>query len=250
MKILCLGDSIMQFNDCTSFPQTGWVQFLDRFFKRGTVILNFARNGRSSKSFIAEGRFDIVLKNCEKGDFALIQFAHNDEKIADKTRFSSPEEGGDFRKNLTFFVENLRSKGVLPILLTPVVRRKFDENGKIVNSHGEYPDAIKQTAQKLNIPCVDLAKKTADFFEKKGAENSKRYFMNFEKGLYSSFIDGKSDDSHLRPEGAFEVSRIFAESLSKVDLNQFGEYKPLIDCLALNGVYTDKDIDDEKLMWK
>ena len=82
----------MQYNDWTSYPQTGWVQLLDRFFESGTQILNFARNGRSSKSFIAEGRFKKVLEQAQSGDFALIQFAHNDEKSNDPERYSSPEK--------------------------------------------------------------------------------------------------------------------------------------------------------------
>ena len=166
MRILCLGDSIMQYNDWTSYPQTGWVQFLDRFFVPGTQILNFARNGRSTKSFISEGRFDQVLSQAQKGDFALIQFAHNDEKKNDPDRYASPEKGGEFRQNLTMFVKKLMEKGVKPLLLTPVTRRKF-EGDVIVNSHGDYPEAIKETAGELNIPCTILKKpakkEAADF---------------------------------------------------------------------------------------
>ena len=121
MRILCLGDSIMQYNDWTSYPQTGWVQLLDRFFVPGTQILNFARNGRSTKSFISEGRFDQVLSQAQKGDFALIQFAHNDEKKNDSDRYASPEKGGEFRHNLTMFAKKLMEKGVKPLLLSAAI---------------------------------------------------------------------------------------------------------------------------------
>ena len=247
MRILCLGDSIMQYNDWTSYPQTGWVQLLDRFFVPGTQILNFARNGRSTKSFISEGRFDQVLSQAQKGDFALIQFAHNDEKKNDPDRYASPEKGGEFRQNLTMFVKKLMEKGVKPLLLTPVTRRKF-EGDVIVNSHGDYPEAIKETAEELNIPCMDLTKATMDYFEKAGEKGSRRFFMNFESGLYENFPEGKSDDSHLRPDGASVVSRLFISCLLK-EKDKWSEYKALTDGICVKGIYEDKEIDDEKLMW-
>lgn len=248
MRILCLGDSIMQYNDWTSYPQTGWVQLLDRFFNTGVQILNFARNGRSSKSFIAEGRFETVLKEAKEGDFALIQFAHNDEKANDPSRYTQPCENGEFRKNLEFMAGELLKKGVKPILLTPVVRRKFDENKKIKNSHGEYPEAIKETARKLNIPCVDLTALTASYFEGLGEEKSRSYFMNFDSGVYENFAEGKSDDSHLRPDGAYAVCRLFISAVLK-HKNECKTLTELSDLVCTKGIYSDKEIDDEKLFW-
>ena len=154
----------MQYNDWTSYPQTGWVQLLDRFFESGTQILNFARNGRSSKSFIAEGRFKKVLEQAQSGDFALIQFAHNDEKSNDPERYASPEKGGEFRKNLSFMAKELEKKGVKPVFLTPVTRRKFVSENKIENSHGLYPNAILETAAELKIPCIDLTALSTEYF--------------------------------------------------------------------------------------
>lgn len=248
MRILCLGDSIMQYNDWTSYPQTGWVQLLDRFFNFGVQILNFARNGRSSKSFIAEGRFENVLKEAKEGDFALIQFAHNDEKANDPSRYTEPGPDGEFRKNLEFMAGELLKKGVKPVLLTPVVRRKFDENKKIKNSHGEYPAAIKETAEKLNLPCIDLTALTASYFEALGEEKSRSYFMNFDSGLYENFAEGKSDDSHLRPDGAYAVCHLFVGAVLK-QKNECRTLAELSDFICTKGIYSDKEIDDEKLFW-
>ena len=248
MRILCLGDSIMQYNDWTSYPQTGWVQLLDRFFNRSVQILNFARNGRSSKSFIAEGRFEKVLEEAKPGDFALIQFAHNDEKENDPSRYTSPNEDGEFRKNLVFMTQKLAEKGVKTILLTPVVRRKFEENGKIKNSHGEYPAAIKACAQKLNVPCIDLTELTASYFEKQGKDGSRRFYMNFDSGQYENFAAGKSDDSHLRPDGAYAVCRLFVTALLKIK-DDWKDYAPLAESVCTKGIYDDQEIDDEKLFW-
>ena len=248
MRILCLGDSIMQYNDWTSYPQTGWVQLLDRFFVPGTEILNFARNGRSSKSFIAEGRFEKVLDAAQKGDFALIQFAHNDEKINDSQRYASAEKGGEFRKNLTFMVQELQKKGVKPLLLTPVTRRKFVSEHKIENTHGLYPQAIAETAAELKIPVIDLTTLTTEYFEKTGEKSSRSFFMNFDGGIYENYPEGKSDDSHLRCDGAYAVCRLFVSALLKTK-NLWKDYSEIFEALCTRGIYSDREIDDEKLFW-
>ncbi len=256
MRILCLGDSIMQYNDFSSYPQTGWVQELKRFFPENWDFLNFARNGRSTKSFIDEGRFDLVMENAEKGDFAVIQFAHNDEKSADLTRFTSPQKGGAFRKNLAYFVRSLREKGVLPVLMTPMARRMF-ENGHIKNSHGEYPDAIIETAAEENVPCIDMNDLTMEFLEKTGAEASKRFYMNFAPGLYPNYPDGKADNSHLRSDGANIFSKIAAEEIKKISAF-FPEYAELSEnCMKNTGGRflnvengENKEIDDEFMAFK
>lgn len=249
MRILCLGDSIMQYNDCLTYPQTGWVQELARFFSRNTEFLNFARNGRSSKSFISEGRFEKVLELTEEGDYVLIQFGHNDEKSNDPSRYTSPEKDGEFRRNLEFFVMNLWAKKCRPILLTPVARRKFlapDSDGikKPENTHGEYPKAIVETAEELGVPCVDVTRLTMEFLEDVGEEKSRRFFMNFDAGVYSNYPDGKSDNSHLRPDGAFEVARITAMELAKLG-ETWADYSELSDSVIGKG--TDENLDGEEI---
>lgn len=224
MRILCLGDSIMQYNDFSTFPQSGWVQELARFFPVNTVWLNFARNGRSTKSFIDEGRFMRVMAEAKKGDFAFIQFAHNDEKD-DPTRHTDAGLNGAFRKNLSYFVRELRSKGVLPILLTPMARRMF-ENGKPKQSHGDYPAAIIETAAQENVPCLDMTSLTMNLLEKEGFDSSRRFYMNFDAGLYENFPEGRDDNSHLRADGAFAYSHLAALEIKKI-AEKFPEYKNL-----------------------
>lgn len=249
MRILCLGDSIMQYNDFSTFPQTGWVQELTRFFPLSTQWLNFARNGRSTKSFIDEGRFVRVMAEAEKGDFALIQFGHNDEKD-DPLRHTSPEKGGSFRKNLTYFVRELRGKGVLPVLLTPMARRMFD-GSNVKDSHGEYSSAIIETAAEENVPCIDMNKLTLEFLSQIGEEASLRFYMNFDAKLFDNFPEGRSDNSHLRPEGANAFSKIAAAQIKRISEN-FPEYallsnacmcgteNPFLEVESENG-----EIDDE-----
>lgn len=259
MRILCLGDSIMQYNDFSTFPQTGWVQELGRFFPRNVEFLNFARNGRSSKSFIEEGRFSKILEIARAGDYALIQFGHNDEKENDLTRYTSPDANADgadnrsFRKNLEFFVNELAKAGVKSVLMTPVARRKFISENEMENTHGVYPKATVETAEKLGIPCVDMTSLTMDYFEKIGEGGSRRFFMNFDADLYENFPSGKSDNSHLRPEGANAVSKIAALEIAKIG-ETFPAYKELSE-KAFSKAYdetskTDKEIDDEFVVFK
>ena len=256
MRILCLGDSIMQYNDFSSYPQTGWVQELVRFFPRAVEFLNFARNGRSTKSFIEEGRFKKVLAIAREGDYALIQFGHNDEKANDPTRYTTPApqanagENCSFRGNLSFFVTELKKVGVKPILLTPVARRKFVD-GTLSDTHGEYPRAIIETAKNLSVPCIDMTRLTMDFLESVGEVLSRRFFMNFDANLYENYPDGKGDNSHLRPDGAYVVSRIAAEQLAKIAEN-FSDYAPLSDSVLIgkdkDELENDREIDDEFLI--
>lgn len=256
MRILCLGDSIMQYNDWASYPQTGWVQELKRFFPEDWDWLDFARNGRSTKSFITEGRFDAVMAEAEKGDFALIQFGHNDEKTNDPERYTSPDKDGAFRKNLAYFVRSLSEKGVLCVLMTPMARRKF-EDGKAVNSHGEYPQAIIETAEEEKVPCIDMNSLTLDLLNKEGEENSRRFYMNFDAGLYENFPEGKADNSHLRPDGAHAFSRIAAAEIKKIT-SDFAGYSELSEnCMeGCSGRFfevsaeSNEEIDDEYMAFK
>ncbi|MBQ7882597.1 MAG: rhamnogalacturonan acetylesterase [Treponema sp.] len=250
MKLICMGDSIMQYNTWKTYPQTGWVQMLDRFLLPGIQILNFARNGRSTKSFINEGRFEKVLINTEPKDIVLIQFAHNDEKKQDESRYTDCCENGEFRKNLEFFVKKIKEKKALPILLTPVVRRNFISQTEIENTHGDYPLAIIETAKKLNVPFVDITSLSKKYFEDIGDEKSKSFFMNFEKGIYSNYHDGKNDNSHLRPDGAFCISLLAAESFCSMYL-EWPEYEEFSKSIVLNeNINNDVEIDDEYLMWR
>ncbi|WP_294429642.1 rhamnogalacturonan acetylesterase [uncultured Treponema sp.] len=233
MRVLCLGDSIMQYNDFSTFPQTGWVQELARFFPADTVWLNFARNGRSTKSFIDEGRFMSAMAWAESGDFAMIQFGHNDEKD-DPARHTDPGKDGAFRKNLSYFVRELRSKGVKPILLTPMARRMFEDD-KPKNSHGEYAAAIIETAVAESVPCIDMNALTLDFLAQKGFEGSRRFYMNFDSNEYENFPQGRGDNSHLRPEGANAFSKIAACEIKKI-AEKFPEYKEFSDsCMENTG---------------
>lgn len=212
-RIVTLGDSTMQFNNHLKFPQTGWPQALERFVK--CPILNFARNGRSTKSFIDQGLFDEALSQIREDDLVLIEFGHNDLKIADPLRYT--EAYGSYQTNLKYMVDEVTKKKAKVILLTSVTERKF-ENGKLINTHGEYPNAVIDLAKKINIDYIDIYAKTKEVVEAEGEELSKRFFMNFEAGLYENKPDGSLDDTHLRYDGAFMVANCFYKEMKRLNL--------------------------------
>ncbi len=250
MKIICMGDSIMQYNDYTTYPQSGWVQLFDRFFTRDVKFINFARNGRSSKSFIAEGRFEKVLNAVEKDDYVIVQFGHNDEKSADLERYTSPAPGGEFEGNLCFFVDEIRKAGGVPLLLTPVARRKFDSDGNVEDTHGEYPKAVLKVCKDKNLPVIDITCLTMQLLSDLGEQKSRSLYLNFDEGIYDNFPSGKEDNSHLRCDGAYAVSKIIAQQIALID-DRYSEYKALKESLILRDfdrAALDNEISDEKVM--
>ncbi|MCR5350749.1 MAG: rhamnogalacturonan acetylesterase [Acholeplasmatales bacterium] len=212
-NIYMMGDSTMKFNNYYSYPQFGWGQGLELFVKEGVLIFNHAENGRSTKSFIDEGRFDKILKDLKKGDYVICSFGHNDEKIQDPNRYTEPF--GSYQDNLKYFMDEVHKKGAEIVFATSITRHKF-ENGKCVNSHGDYPKAMLEFAKKYNQICIDLNKITIDLYTKLGEEKSKKFHMIFGENVYSNYKEGKDDHSHLVLEGASTIAYLFVKEMSKI----------------------------------
>ena len=170
-------------------PERGWGMALEAFFQDGVTVHNHAMNGRSTKSFIDEDRWAKLLADLRAGDFVVIQFAHNDEKKEDPKRYADPANA--FRANLRRFIAETRAKGATPLLATPVCRRKFDASGRLVDTHGEYPAAVRAVAQEEKIALLDLERATAAWLQAAGAEPSKKFFMWIEPGTHPKIPDGR-----------------------------------------------------------
>lgn len=140
ITVFTIGDSTMADKKAEVAPETGWCQALPAFMDQGVIIKNRAVNGRSSKSFITEGRWKAVHDSLKPGDYLFIQFGHNDQKIQDTSRYSEPYT--TYRHNLARFVKEAREKGATPVLFTSIVRRKF-ENGFLMDTHGDYPVVVR-----------------------------------------------------------------------------------------------------------
>ena len=233
ITIFTIGDSTMANKPLEGDNQErGWGHVLGGFFTEDIVVDNHAVNGRSSKSFIDEGRWDAVLNKMKPGDYVFIQFGHNDEK-ADEKRHTDP--GTTFDANLKRFVEETRAKGGIPVLFNSIVRRNFrvnenavaeddhrkdklaevQEGDVLVDTHGEYLNSPRNVARQLDVPFVDMNKLTHDLVQGMGPEASKKLYMWIPKGKYASCPKGRQDNTHLTIYGARTIARITVEAIAK-----------------------------------
>lgn len=212
ITVFTIGDSTMANKKTEVAPETGWCQVFSVFVDQTVEIRNRAVNGRSTKSFITEGRWKAVTDSLKTGDYVFIQFGHNDQKIKDSTRYTEPFT--TYRKNLERFVRETRDKGATPILFTSIVRRKF-ENGFLTDTHGNYPVVVRQVAAEMNVPLVDLQMLTAGAVTALGDEASKQIYLWTPPS--GKFPEGRKDDTHLNVEGATLVAKLAAQQLILLD---------------------------------
>lgn len=214
-RILWAGDSTVQTNDITTYPQTGIGQVFSLYTKEDVTIINHAKNGRSTKSFIDEGRLQKIDDSLQAGDFLFIQFGHNDEKKEDPTRYT--EAYTSFRENLATFIQVARKHGAYPVLITPLERRCFIDSTHLgLGAHSDYVAGMKQTAEKLKVPLIDLYSMSRCELKRVQEVGSKKYYMNLEPGEYTSCPEGKVDNTHLKYEGAVCFAGLIAKGLKEI----------------------------------
>lgn len=206
------GDSTVQTNDITTFPQTGIGQVFSLYLKDGYTVSNHAKNGRSTKSFLDEGRLEAIDGRISEGDFLFIQFGHNDEKSADPTRYTEP--GGSYNKNLRIFINTARVHGAYPVLITPLERRCFAGGAELgEGAHLPYVEAMKQVAQEEKVPLVDLYTKSRRLMNEAGSVVTTGWFMNLAPHVWKNCPEGKVDNTHLQYLGAVTFAGLVAEGL-------------------------------------
>jgi lysophospholipase L1-like esterase len=213
-KIYMMGDSTMKYNNISSYPQCGWGQMLHLFTKNDWLIEDHAENGRSTKSFIAEGRFDKILEKLDQGDYVICQFGHNDEKSQDPTRYTTPF--GTYVENLKYIADKVKEKGANIVFATSITRHKF-VNGIQINTHDNYPQAMMDFARECGYTCIDLNDLTIKLYNKIGEKESLKYHMIFPANIYPNYIDGKDDHSHLVYLGAVTICELFVKALANTD---------------------------------
>ena len=211
-------------------PEHGWGQLLPRFFDDDVVVHNHAVNGRSTKSFIDEGRWATVVHALQPGDYVFIEFGHNDEKKEDSTRYAAAN--GSYRRNLERFVAETRAHGAMPVVLTPIVRRKFDAAGRLENTHGEYVGAAIAAARATRATLIDLEALTRSVVQRAGVDSSKRLFVYVAAGESPMYPDGRQDDTHLSLAGAAEVARLVAIAIERSGLPLAHDVRSLGDHTA------------------
>jgi len=218
ITIWMCGDSTMSIKDRRTYPETGWGMPFVYFWDSTVRIENLAKNGRSTKSFISERLWQKVADNVQEGDYVFIQFGHNDEAKEKGERYATPDT---FRMNLTKFIIETKAKKAIPVLITPVSRRRFDESGTAIESHKEYSAYVKEVADKEKVFFIDLDTKSREMYQRMGKENSRLLFLQLRPGEHPNYPDGKEDNTHFNELGA----RLIAQLI-------LSEIKPLIPELA------------------
>ncbi|WP_046733051.1 rhamnogalacturonan acetylesterase [Streptomyces humi] len=196
------GDSTAAQKYADEAPETGWGMALPFFLRKEVGVFDQAVNGRSSKSFVDEGRLDAILATIRPHDLLLVQFAHNDEKSADPTRYTEPWT--TYQEYLLKYVEGARARGARPVLATSVERRKFDADGNAVPTHGDYPAAMRALAAREHVALLDIEALSLALWQALGVEATKTYF---------NWTDTEQDNTHFNPPGAIAVARLAAQEL-------------------------------------
>jgi lysophospholipase L1-like esterase len=198
-------------------PERGWGQMLPLFFNDNIIIDNRAVNGRSTRSFIDEKRWDAIYKVLKPGDYVFIQFGHNDQKEKDSTRYTNPHTA--YRHNLIRFVNETRAKGAIPILFSSIVRRNFNEQGVLISTHGDYPLETRLVAQEYKVPFIDMEYYSELLEQSYGPEKSKQLHLHYKAGEIPYYKEDKADNTHLCVKGATEIAKIAIEELKKTNLD-------------------------------
>lgn len=196
--------------------ERGWGQFLPELMSDEVIVKNYAKNGRSTKSFRAEGLWGKIMTDLQKGDYVIIQFGHNDSSLTKNSRTTAAE----FKANLEKYVDDVKAKGGNPILCTSVARRKFVDR-KLVDTHGTYPDILRQVAKDKKVPLVDLQKSTSDLLSAEGERNSKQLFHKLAPGQSVAFPKGLDDNTHFSEKGARAVAELFVKGVKELKITEF-----------------------------
>ena len=201
-------------------PWASWGQMITRWFEPQVAIANFAESGLSCTSFLAQLRLDKILSQLKKGDYVIVEFGHNDEK---------EKKAGDgawysYSRNLKIFIDRVKEVGGNIIFCTPTARRSFDNNGRIINTHGDYPTAMKAVAMRENVPVIDLTQMSTTFYETLGVEGSKKSLVHYPANTFANQDKPLADNTHFNPYGAWEVAKMVVMGLKQI-------HSPLADYL-------------------
>lgn len=186
----------------------GWGQVMPMLLDNEIAVSNHAESGATSAETM-EIHFNAIKDKIKKGDYLMIEFGHNDQKLPELSAF------GGYTEKLRWFVEYARERGAVPILNSPINRIIFDENGKIFNLLGEYRDAVKSLAEETGTAFIDMWTATTDFFEPLGLYTSKKYFRH----------DGENQDyTHTNDLGGAIVARLCAKLISGANIGGLSEH--------------------------
>ena len=236
VRVYVAGDSTASIYTSSLAPRAGWGQALPVFMTSAVSVVDMAKSGRSSKSFVDEGWLAQILAKITGGDFLLISFGHNDEKT-DPALHTDPAT--TYKQYLSMYIDGARAKGARPVLVTPVERRRFDSSGKAVTSHGAYPGAMRELAAAKGVPLVDLSASSLALWNSLGPEGTKTCFLYLNPGQSPNYPSGVQDDTHFKAHGAIEVARLVATPLKNQGVLPAADFQRL----------TTTNLSDSLIVW-
>lgn len=212
IHIFLAGDSTVANCPVHEYPMSGWGQVLPKFFNNKVKIINEAKGGASSNTFIEEGRLNKILEKIKVDDYLFIQFGHNDQKSY------GTDARTTYKDCLLQFINGANEKGTHPVLITSVQRRSFNNEGKIVNTLGEYPETMRSLAREKDIPLIDLWQKSKTLYESFSVEKSKRLFMWAKPNELTNYPNGIEDNTHFSEFGATEIAKLVIEGIKELQI--------------------------------
>jgi lysophospholipase L1-like esterase len=212
--VFIASDSTAQTYRQDRYPQSGWGQLLQCGLD-GVTVDNRAIGGRSTRTFVSEGRWDRLIADVKPGDTVLIQFGHNDANRNRPARYAPAAT--DYRHTLTRFAADVKAKGGTPVILTPVARRSFHE-GQAQADFAEYSSVARVVARETGTPLIDLEALSRAWLSEAGPEQAKAYFLHYQPGQAAAFPKGIDDDTHFSELGARHVANLIAGALARLEL--------------------------------
>lgn len=219
IRIFLAGDSTMSIKESKAYPETGWGMPFVHFWDSTVAVVNRAKNGRSTKTFLSEGLWQSIYTEATAGDYVFIQFGHNDESVEKKERYATPDT---FKMNLTRFIRETREKQATPVLFTPVSRRKFDKNGNALPTHEQYSALVREVAGETGVLFIDLDEKSRALYQQFGEENSKLLFLQLQPGEHPNYPEGKNDNTHFNELGARLIAQLILKELRTLNIELTG----------------------------
>lgn len=213
VKLHLVGDSTMSDKPNLAYPERGWGQLLPQFLLPQLTVVNHAANGRSTRRFLTEGRWQLLLSELGNGDYVLIQFGHNDSKESDPARYAAFDS--DYQRFLTQFIADVRERGATPMLASSICRRNFAEDGSLKRDLADYANAAAKVAKEAKVSFFDLQQQSCDFWQQQGKDNSQPYFIQVPADLYQKFPAGTTDNTHLTLQGASKIAQFFVQDLKR-----------------------------------
>jgi lysophospholipase L1-like esterase len=195
-------------------PWAAWGQMFPAFLMSKVAVANYAESGETLKAFEGERRLEKIWSMAKPGDYLFIEFAHNDQKPGG----NHLDPFTTYKQTLKEWIDEARKRKMTPVLVTSMHRRRFDENGQIINTLGDYPEAMRQTGKEENVTVIDLNAMSKIMYEAWAPQKSLSAFVHFPANTFPNQPEALKDDTHFSTYGAYELAKCVVQALQKSTL--------------------------------